>query len=182
MQTWSKFTTLFILRFKKKSMACTEKIAIPSSDPNHVVQIPLSLKVTEGYLKKTSTIGIDAVLIDRKPLEPGCLPQVESIDLLCYLVIETSFYTQKQFKAFRRLEANNQMVSGFVYNAEGHIIANKFVVLAKVRHSQRTSDILVRIWIIIAKEGTINCPHCLDGMQGRPCRIRPTLSQCAILP
>ena len=163
-------------------MACTEKIAIPSSDPNHVVQIPLSLKVTEGYLKKTSTIGIDAVLIDRKPLEPGCLPQVESINLLCYLVIETSFYTQKQFKAFRSLEANNQMVSGFIYNAEGHIIANKFVVLAKVRHSQRTSDILVHIWIIIAKEGTINCPHCLDRMQGRPCRIRPTLSQCAILP
>ena len=98
MQTWSKFTTLFILRLKKKSMACTEKIAIRSSDPNHVVQIPLSLKVTEGYLKKTSTIGIDAVLIDRKPLEPGCLPQVESIDLLCYLVVKTSFYTQKQLK------------------------------------------------------------------------------------
>ena len=86
-------------------MACTEKIAIPSSDPNHVIQIPLSVKVTEGYLKNTSTIGIDAVLIDSKPLKPDYLPQVESIDLLCYLVIETSFYTQKQFKAFRSLEA-----------------------------------------------------------------------------
>ena len=40
-------------------MASTEKIAIPSSDPDHVVQIPLitlkklNVKVTERYLKKT---------------------------------------------------------------------------------------------------------------------------------
>ena len=37
-----------------------------------------------------------------------------------------------QLKAFRSLEAYNQMVSGFVCNVQGHIIANKSVVLAKV--------------------------------------------------
>ena len=56
------------------------------------------------------------------------------------------------------------MVSGFVYNAQGHhtdiiIIASKFVVLAKVRHSQRMNEVLSQIWIITEKDGTgiINC-------------------------
>ena len=74
-------------------------------DPDHVVQIPLSdyvkkldVKVRERYLKKISTTGIDPVLIDGKRLEPDCLPSAESSDFLCYLVLETSYYTQKQFK------------------------------------------------------------------------------------
>ena len=95
-------------------MASDENMTIPSSDPDNVVQIPLSdyvkkldVKVRERYLKKIPTIGIDPVLIIGKRFEPDCLPPVESTDLLCFLVHETSFYTQKQFKAFRSLEAYN---------------------------------------------------------------------------
>ena len=98
-------------------------------------------------MKKISTTGIDPALIERKRFESDCLPPIESTDLLCYLVLETSFYTQKQFKAFCSLEAYNQMVSGFVYNVQGHMIASKFVVLAKVRHSQRMNETLIPIWI-----------------------------------
>ena len=105
-------------------------------------------------------------MIEGKHFEPDCLPPVESTDLLCYLVLETSFYTQKQFKAFRSLEAYNQMVSGFVYNVQGHMVASKFVVLAKVRHSQRMNEALIPIWIITEKDGTINCAHCLGCKAG----------------
>ena len=83
-------------------MAFTENIAIPSSDPDHVVQIPLfdyvkkrDVKVRERYLKKISTIGIDPVLIGGKHFEPGCLPPVESTHLLCCFVFNISYYTQK---------------------------------------------------------------------------------------
>ena len=114
------------------------KTAIPSSDPGYVVQIPLSyyvkkldVKVRERYLKKISTIGIDPVLIDGERFKPDCLLPVESTDLLCYLVLETSYYTQKQFKAFCSLATYNQMVSRFVCNVQGHIIGNKFEVLQK---------------------------------------------------
>ena len=89
--------------------------------------------VKQRYLEKISVIGIDPVLIEGKHFEADCLPPVESTDLLFFLVLETSFYTQQQFKAFRSLEAYNQMVSGFIASVQGHIIANKFVVLAKVR-------------------------------------------------
>ena len=58
------------------------------------------------------------------------------------------------------------MVSGFVSNVQGHIISNKFVVLAKVRHSQRMNDALIPIWIITEKDGTINCAHCLGCKAG----------------
>ena len=92
--------------------------------------------VKQHYLEKISAIGIDPVLIEGKHFEADCLPPVESTDLLFYLVLETSFNTQQQFKAFRSLEAYNQMLSGFIASVQGHIIANRFVVLAKVRHSQ----------------------------------------------
>ena len=83
-------------------MASTKKIAIPSSDPDHAVQISLfdyvkklGVKVGEHYLKKISTIGIDPVLIGEKHFEPGCLPPVESTHLLCCFVFKISYYTQK---------------------------------------------------------------------------------------
>ena len=58
------------------------------------------------------------------------------------------------------------MVSGFIYNVQGHMIASKFVVLAKVRHSQRMNEALIPIWIITEKDGTINCAHCLGCKAG----------------
>ena len=48
------------------------------------------------------------------------------------------------------------MVSGFIASIlQGHIIANKFVVLTKVRHSQRMNDSLIPIWIITEREGDL---------------------------
>ena len=83
--------------------------------------------VKQRYLEKISAIGIDPVFIKGKHFEADCLPLVESTDLLFYLVLETSFYTQQQFMAFRSLEAFNQMVSGFIARVQIHIIASKFI-------------------------------------------------------
>ena len=58
------------------------------------------------------------------------------------------------------------MVSGFITSIKGHIIANKFVVLAKVRHSQRMNDSLIPIRIITEKEETILSAHCLGCKAG----------------
>ena len=58
---------------------------------------------------KISAVGNDPVLIKIKNFN-----QTASTDLLSYLVLETSFYTQQQFKALRSLKAYNQMVTGFI--------------------------------------------------------------------
>ena len=117
-------------------------------------------------MDKISVIGINPVLIDGKRFEPDCLPPVQSTDLLCFLVLETSYYTNKQFRNFRSLEACNQMVSGWIESVQGHVISDKFVVLVKVRHSQRMNDNLISIWIITEKEGPILSAHCLGCKAG----------------
>ena len=63
-----------------------------------------------------------------------CLSPMEVSDLLSNLVLETSYCENKQFKAFRSLEAFNQMVSCFVTSIQGAEIVNKIVVVAKVRY------------------------------------------------
>ena len=95
-----------------------------------------------------------------------CLPPIEAGDLVSYLVLSTSFYTLQQFKSFKSLEAYNQMVSGFITSVQGKLVADKFVVIGKVRHSQRMNEPALSIWIITSKEGTIISGHCLGCKAG----------------
>ena len=90
----------------------------PCENSEQKPSIPLSVyankleeKVKKRYVEKISAIGIDPVLIEGKNFEPDCLPPVESTDLLFQLVLETSYYTKQQFKAFRSLQAYNPMAN-----------------------------------------------------------------------
>ena len=91
---------------------------------------------------------------------------MESIDLVSFLVLETSYYTQNQFKAFKTLQAYNQMVSGFIKSVEGHLISGNYIVIGKVRHSQKMNDPCVPLWIIANREGAILSAHCRGCMAG----------------
>ena len=66
----------------------------------------------------------------------------------------------KQFKNYKNLDAYNQVVSGFVASVRAKVISGKYVVVAKVRHSQRMNGPLVNVWIITETEGTILSAHC----------------------
>ena len=139
------------------------------SDPKSHDEVPvlssyaknLESHVRERYLKKISVVGVDPAVIPSDQFSSECWPPIEVSDLLSYLVLETSYYTKKQFKAFKILEAYIQMVSGFVASVQGKEIAGRIVVVTKVRHSQRMNDPLVDIWIISEKKGTIISAHCL---------------------
>ena len=112
-------------------------------------------------------VGVDLPAIPKEQFHLECLPSIEVSDLLSYLVLETSYYTNKQFKAFRSLEASKQVVSGFVTSVQGAKILNKIVVVAKVRHSQRMNDPpIIDIWIIAESDGTILCARCLGCKAG----------------
>ena len=140
-----------------------------SSNPRLMISeyaAKLDGNIKSRYLEKIAVIGIDPLLIPKQKFDPECLPPVEASDLLSYLVHETSFYTNAQFKAFRSLQAYNQMVSGFISSILGHIIKKKYVVAAKVRHSQRMNDPHVQLWIITNKEGTVVSAHCTGCMAG----------------
>src|SRR4029434_4078871 len=94
------------------------------------------------------------------------LPPGEAMDLASYLVLETSFYTQESFKAYKSLQAYNYVVSGFVQSVKGKRFDGKYVVVGKVKHSQKWNDPSVRVWIITSPGGTILSAHCRDFVAG----------------
>ncbi|XP_048586934.1 uncharacterized protein LOC116607025 isoform X1 [Nematostella vectensis] len=122
--------------------------------------------IKNRYIQKIEKIGIDPATIPDEELNPECLPPIEQSDLFSFLVLETSHYTNDQFKNYKSLEAYNQVVSGFVASVKGRIVSDKYVVVAKVRHSQRMNDPLVDIWLITGKDGRIFSAHCLGCKAG----------------
>jgi len=120
----------------------------------------LESHVKRRYLQKISIVGIDPANIPFDQFGPECLPPIEQSDLFSYLVLQTSFYTNDQFKNYKSLEAYNQVVLGFVASVQGKVISSNYVVAAKVRHSQHMNDPLVNVWIIADTDGTILSAHC----------------------
>ena len=97
-------------------------------------------KVKQDIWRRFQQLVSILLLIPQEKLDPECLPPVPASDLLSYLVLETSYYTNAQFRPFRSLQACNQMLSGFISSLLDHLIKNKFVVLAEVRHSRQIKD------------------------------------------
>ena len=60
----------------------------------------------ERYLAKISVIVVDPASIPIEQFNRECLPPMEVLDLLGYLVLETSHYTRKKFKAYKSLNAS----------------------------------------------------------------------------
>ena len=126
----------------------------------------LESNVKKRYVEKISVIGLDPLLVPLQKFTTECFPPVEACDICTYLVLDTSFYSKDQFKNFRSLLAYNQFVSGFITSVLGQIIQDKYVVLSKVRHSQRMNDPHVQLWIITTKDGTVVSAHCAGCMAG----------------
>jgi len=83
--------------------------------------VKLEDSVKRRYLEKIAEVGVDPVTIPNQQFDTECLPPIEAMDLLSYLVLETSFYTKEQFKAYKSLEAYNFLVSGFLTSIQGCI-------------------------------------------------------------
>ena len=109
---------------------------------------------------------MDPVTIPDQLFDTECLLPIEAMDLLSCLVLETSFHTREQFKAYKSLEAYSFLVSGFLTNIQGGLVAGKHVVTGKVRHSQRMNDGLISVWMIAEKDGTVKSAHCLGCKAG----------------
>ncbi|KAI8484507.1 hypothetical protein Bbelb_377780 [Branchiostoma belcheri] len=96
--------------------------------------------VKKRYVEKISVIDIDPVTVPSDQFDTQCLPPVEQSDLFSYLVLETSHYTNDQFKNYKSLEAYNHVVSGFVAAVKGKIIAGKYVVVAKKTAQEKQGE------------------------------------------
>ena len=126
----------------------------------------LENRTKKRYIEKISVIGIDPSVIPQQKYISECLPPVEACDLPSYLVLETSFYMKDLFKNFWSLLAYSHMVSGPITGVFGQIVREKYVVLAKVRHSQRMNDPRMQLWVITTKQGSVVLGHCVGCMAG----------------
>lgn len=73
--------------------------------------------VAERYKKKLRIIGyVDPYCLKERDLShsPVGFPPVGSMDITCYLVLGTSFYTHQQMKAYKSLHAYKYFEAGFV--------------------------------------------------------------------
>ena len=81
---------------KERETSCQNNCGVDYSIPISEYAKRLDLPVRDRYLQKISTIAIDPVLVEGKELGGGLFVSCESTDILCYLVLETSFYTRQQ--------------------------------------------------------------------------------------
>nr|XP_023015349.1 uncharacterized protein LOC111504870 [Leptinotarsa decemlineata] len=83
------------------------------------------------------------------------------MDIVAYLVLTHSFYTNEQMKAFKSLEAHKYFTSGFVLKAGTKVINDFYVLVGKVKHSQRANAKPLDVWCIVTKDGSIATAHCI---------------------
>ena len=72
----------------------------------------------------------------------------------------------KELKAYKSLEGYRQFIDGWVSNINVSILSSdKFLVTARVKHSQRLSLPPAKTWVAAEKGGVVICAHC-DCMAG----------------
>ena len=85
------------------------------------------------YREKLEVIdGNDPFLSGRIGELVDRLPDVDSLDLVSYLVLQTSFISAKQFKARKGLEAYNQFVCGWVKDVCCRHVCGKYLITSRV--------------------------------------------------
>jgi hypothetical protein len=78
----------------------------------------LESHVRTSYLQKIAVVGVDPACLLGDKLDSECLPPIEATDLVTYFVLETSYYTLQQFKAFKSLDYFSRLVSCTVNNCK----------------------------------------------------------------
>ena len=121
--------------------------------------------VKKRHVEKISKVGVNPALIPDHKLDPECFPPIEASDLLPYLVLDTSYYTNSlKTSVVYKLTTRWCLVSSVVFKEL--FFRKKHVIVAKVSHSQRMNDPLVTLWIIANKDGSILTAHCIGCMAG----------------
>ena len=90
-------------------------------------------------------------------------PRVEYPDIYNFLVKSPSVHTGESLKAYKSLDAYNYYVNGWVGNItvfEVPCSIDTYVVLGRVRYSQKVSTTLLKPWLAVKMDGVILFGHC----------------------
>ena len=116
------------------------------------------------YKEKVNLCRFDPYLlkISECSNEFADFPAVEYPDIVNYLVLQTSWVTGQQMKAYKAMDAYNFFISGWVNSVMIKKVTgnDKVVVTARVNHSQRARETPLKTWLLVEKNGTVCCAHC----------------------
>ncbi|XP_062288031.1 uncharacterized protein LOC133993176 [Scomber scombrus] len=118
----------------------------------------------ERYREKIiKYVGCDPYMMKKSDFSTDLndLPAIEAVDITNYLVLQTSFYSKEQMKAYKSMEAYNFFVSGWVHDLGSKVLhEDNRLVFARVNHSQRSGETPLKTWIITKKDGEVIAAHC----------------------
>ena len=116
------------------------------------------------YREKVLTCGFDPYMLKKSECSEDLAdyPSVEYPDIVNYLVLQTSWITGQQMKAYKSMDAYNFFVSGWVNTIFTKPVAgtDKVVVTARVNHSQRARETPLKTWLLAEKDGNVCMAHC----------------------
>ena len=116
------------------------------------------------YREKVFKCGFDPYMLKKSECSENLAdyPSVEYPDIVNYLVLQTSWITGQQMKAYKSMDAYNFFVSGWVNTIFTKLTAgtDKVVVTARVNHSQRARDTPLKTWLLAERDGNVCMAHC----------------------
>ncbi|XP_051801043.1 uncharacterized protein LOC127533052 isoform X2 [Acanthochromis polyacanthus] len=113
--------------------------------------------------------SIDLYALSTKDLdyELEKYPPVQFPDISNYLVLQTSFCTAKQMKAWKSMDSYNFFVCGWIKEVGVNILKDKSCIIkSRVKHLQCLSKTPTHTWLLIKEDGkiiTVNC-DCMAGL------------------
>ncbi|XP_072387363.1 uncharacterized protein [Diabrotica undecimpunctata] len=120
--------------------------------------------VGERYLLKLKIIGdLDPYTIHSSELDftIKCIPPITIIDIYTYLVNSHSYYSKEQMKAYKSLQAHKYFTSGFILKVGVKIVNDFYIIVGKVKHSQKANAKPLDAWVIASSDGDIANAHCM---------------------
>ena len=99
--------------------------------------------VKERYLEKLKMIdGVDPYLLKRIQyvLPLSDIPNLTRNDVVNYVMFRMSSYTLEEMKAYKSIEAFEQVICGWVQKVYAKRINTNFLIMAEVMHSQRLRE------------------------------------------
>ncbi|XP_017350013.1 CCR4-NOT transcription complex subunit 4 isoform X6 [Ictalurus punctatus] len=130
----------------------------------------------ERYKQKiTKYVGCDPYAMKRSDFstELKCLPAIEAVDISNYLVLQTSFYSRKQMKAYKSMEDYNFFVSGWVNDLGTTVLHNDLVFAWGHAQSFLCTETTPPLAISChrmsrspdLKEDPMECPLCMEPLE-----------------
>ena len=119
--------------------------------------------VKERYINKIDVIGFDPYKLPKEQYSIEAFsdwPDVNYIDIVNYLIFETSAFTQQQLKNYKSLEAYRFFIDGWIKETLHKSTNGRHIILTKVNHSMRVHEKPLRPWVCVKDDGVIESAHC----------------------